>query len=72
MNNRITSNSDICGGEPCISDTRIPVSVILTHLAAGETYENILKNFPRLKKEDILAALEFAAFLATEKTVSAE
>ncbi|MDI6803549.1 MAG: DUF433 domain-containing protein [Bacteroidota bacterium] len=72
MNNRITSNPDICSGEPCISDTRIPVSVILSHLAAGETYENILKNFPRLNKEDILAVLEFAAFLATEKTVPAE
>lgn len=72
MNNRITSNPDICGGEPCISDTRIPVSVILSHLAAGETYEDILKSFPRLNKEDILAALEFAAFLATEKTVPAE
>jgi uncharacterized protein (DUF433 family) len=66
-NTRIISDANICGGEPCIKGTRIPVYVILSHLAAGDDYETILKNFPRLKREDILACLEYAAYLSTEK-----
>jgi uncharacterized protein (DUF433 family) len=66
-NPRIVSDSKICGGEPCIKGTRIPVHVILSHLAAGDDYETIMKNFPRLKREDILACLEYAAYLSTEK-----
>lgn len=69
MNKRITSNSQVCGGEPCIKGTRIPVHVILSHIAAGEDYATILKQFPRLKKEDLLACLDYASYLATEKYV---
>ncbi|MEO0114670.1 MAG: DUF433 domain-containing protein [candidate division WOR-3 bacterium] len=69
MTERIVADPNICGGEPCIKETRIPVSVILSHLAAGEDYETVLRNFPRLTKEDILACLEFAAYLATEKLI---
>ena len=57
MNPRIVSSQEICGGEPCIRGTRIPVHVILSHLAAGEDYKTILKQFPRLTREDILACL---------------
>jgi len=67
MNPHIVSNPDTCGGEPSIKGTRIPVHIILSHLAAGEDHETILKHFPRLTKEDILACLEYASFLATEK-----
>ena len=70
MNPRITIDSEICGGEPCIKGTRIPVHIILSHLAAGEDYETILKKFPRLTREDIIACLEYATFLSTEKAVS--
>lgn len=70
MNRRITTDPEICGGEPCIKGTRIPVHVILSHLAAGEDYETVLKNFPRITKEDILACLEYASFLTTEKAVN--
>ncbi len=70
MNPRITIDSEICGGEPCIKGTRIPVHIILSHLAAGEDYETILKNFPRLTREDIIACLEYATFLSTEKAAS--
>ncbi len=67
MNPRIVSDPQICGGEPCIKGTRIPVHIVLSHLAAGEDYKTVLKQFPRLTKEDILACLEYAAYLATEK-----
>ncbi|MCL0058291.1 DUF433 domain-containing protein [Dehalococcoidia bacterium] len=70
MNLRITSDPNVCGGEPCIKGTRIPVRVILSHLAAGEDYDTVLKNFPRLEHEDILACIEYAAYLSTEKVAS--
>ncbi len=67
MSERIVSDPNICGGEPCIKGSRIPVHIILSHLASGEDYETVLKHFPRLTKEDIYACLEYASFLATEK-----
>lgn len=67
MNPRIISDPNICGGEPCVKGTRVPVHIILGHLAAGENYDVILANFPRLTIEDIRACLEYASFLATEK-----
>jgi len=66
---RIVSDPEICGGEPCVAGTRIPVWVILSHLASGEDIETILRNFPNLSREDILACLEYASYLATEKVV---
>jgi uncharacterized protein (DUF433 family) len=70
MNARIVSDPLICGGEPCIRNTRVPVHIVLSHLAAGEDYDTVLKQFPRLTKEDILACLDYAAFLATEKVAA--
>jgi len=67
MNERIVADPQVCGGEPCIRGTRVPVHVILSHLAAGDDYETVLKNFPKLSREDIRACLEYASFLATEK-----
>ena len=70
MKNRIVSDPNICGGEPCIAGTRIPVHIILSHLAAGDDVEIILENFPNLKKADIDASLEYAAYLCTEKSLA--
>ena len=55
MKDRIVANPEICGGVPCVKGTRIPVHIILSHLAAGESKEEILENFPELTAEDILA-----------------
>jgi uncharacterized protein (DUF433 family) len=55
MKGHIVSNPEICGGVPCVKGTRIPVHIILSHLAAGESKEEILENFPELTAEDILA-----------------
>lgn len=70
MKDRIISNPNICGGEPCIKGTRIPVHIILSHLAAGDDFTTILKNFPRITMEDIRACLEYASYLATEKEMA--
>ncbi|OGL46708.1 MAG: hypothetical protein A2161_22390 [Candidatus Schekmanbacteria bacterium RBG_13_48_7] len=67
MNNRIISDPHICGGDPFIKGTRIPVNIILSHLAAGENFDMIIKNFPRITVEDIKACLEYSSFLASEK-----
>ena len=67
---RIVVNPEICGGEPCIKGTRLPVHIILSHLAAGDDTETILKNFPGISRDDILACLEYAAYLTTEKAIA--
>lgn len=49
------------GGKPCVRGYRITVSEILGFLAAGDSIDEILKNYPELTKEDILACLEYAS-----------
>jgi uncharacterized protein (DUF433 family) len=58
---RITSNPDILVGKPAVKGTRISVELILGWLASGWTHEMILESYPQLVREDILAALAFAA-----------
>jgi len=69
LSRRIISDPNICGGEPCVAGTRIPVWVVLSHLAAGGDIETVLRNFPQLSREDVLACLEYASYLPTEKAV---
>ena len=58
---RITVNPAQCGGQPCIRGMRIRVSDILELLAAGESREQILTDYPYLETEDITATLLYAA-----------
>lgn len=58
---RITFNPNRCGGRPCIRSMRIRVQDVLGLLAAGETEEDILADFPDLESDDIRACLAFAA-----------
>ena len=55
------SNPSTMVGKPGVAGTRIPVELILEKLAAGEMIDQLLEAHPRLSKEDILAALSFAA-----------
>lgn len=57
----IEVNPKVMMGKPVIKGTRLTVELILSSLAAGETFENLLKAHPRLTKEGIYAALSFAA-----------
>jgi len=66
---RITVNSEVCGGKPTIRGLRFPVSRLLELLAAGETEESIIKSYPYLETEDIQEALAYAASLADEQVV---
>lgn len=61
MNNRIEINPKIMMGKPVIRGTRIPVYVILNLLAEGYDFEKIIKEYPDLTNQDILAAISYAA-----------
>jgi uncharacterized protein (DUF433 family) len=58
---RITIDPEICHGKPVVRGMRIPVESILEYLAAGDSTEDLLSEFPDLERDDILACLEFAA-----------
>ena len=59
--NRIVIDPAVRSGKPCIRGTRVTVYDILEYLAGGMTEDGILRDFPSLSREDIRAALEFAA-----------
>ena len=61
MENYISINPEIRFGKPCIIGTRISVADILQWLASGMSQDEIVEDFPQLKKEQIAAALNFAA-----------
>jgi len=60
----IASDPGILRGKPRIKGTRIPVSLILGHLAAGQTPEQIVAEFPDLTPEQIAASLDYARALS--------
>lgn len=66
---RITINPDICHGKPCIRGLRYPVEVLLELLSSGMSVEEILTDYEDLEREDLLAALEFAARLSQIKRI---
>lgn len=68
---RITIDPEICHGKPCIRHMRYPVEVILELLSSGMTIEEILADYEDLEREDILAALAFAARLSQVKRLDA-
>ena len=57
----ITVNSEVRFGKPCIKGTRIAVTDILKWMASGMSHEEILDDYPVLKREHLRAALSFAA-----------
>jgi len=66
LKSRVTLKADVCGGKPCIRDTRIEIAVILDGLAEGLTEADIIDHYPQLTIEDIRAALAYAAELSHE------
>lgn len=66
---RITIDSQICHGKPCIRHLRYPVENILELLSAGMKTEDILADYEDIEKEDILAVLAYAAKLTRIKTI---
>ena len=68
---RITMQSDQCHGKPCIRGLRYPVETLLELLSSGMTFDEVLADYEDLEREDLLAALEFAARLSQTKRFQA-
>lgn len=72
MNARISIDPDVCHGQACVKGTRIPVHQVVRMLANGDTIEDLLKNYPSLQREDVLACLDYAGSLAEEEITPIE
>lgn len=66
---RISIDPQVCFGKPCIRGTRIWVSLLLDFLAAGNTIEELLENYPQLQRDDIYAAIAYGAEMSRERFV---
>ena len=69
---RIIVNHKIMGGKPIVKGTRITVEHVLKMLAQGLSFEEILKDYPHLTRDDIAAVLLYAAKVAGEEEVYLE
>ena len=67
---RITFSPDIMGGQACIRDIRIPVSLIVNMLANGATFTDVLDDYKYLEEEDIKQALKYASWTASDKVLT--
>jgi len=63
---RVVIDPEILAGKPIIRGTRLAVEFILGLLAAGQSETEILDNYPGLTREDVLACLAYASYLAHE------
>jgi len=61
MSQRITINPDVCNGRPVVRGTRIAVQTVLEFLAAGDSIEEVLEEYPTLVREDVQACLDYAS-----------
>lgn len=66
---RITIDPKICHGKPCIAGTRIMVTNILSLIAGGYNFDQILEYYPELKHEDIVEAIEYASATIQDEEV---
>jgi uncharacterized protein (DUF433 family) len=65
----ISVDPQVCHGKPCVSGTRVMVSVILDNLAAGQSVDEILVSYPTVTAEAVRATLAYAAELARERLI---
>ncbi|MEI6916273.1 MAG: DUF433 domain-containing protein [Armatimonadota bacterium] len=63
MSERITVQPDICNGRPVIRGTRITAQTVLEFLAAGDSVEDVLEEYPSLTRADVQACLDYATRL---------
>lgn len=69
---RISIDPAVCHGRPVVRGTRIPVHQIVQFLANGDSVEAILKAYPDLIREDVLACLAYAAEMTRERSLSTD
>ena len=66
---RITTNPEILAGKPIIKGTRISVELVLEMLSSGMSINEILKEYPHLRREEILAAVAYAVKILKHEEV---
>ncbi len=69
VKDRIVIDPRIMGGKPIIKGTRIPVYFILELLSNGWSIDDILREYPQLSREDVLAAIKYAARVLREEVI---
>lgn len=68
---RITARPDVFGGKPIVRDMRISVELILSLLSRGVTIDEILDDYPRLERDDVLACTAYAHAVIAGDSISA-
>ena len=63
---RITTDPNVMGGKPCIRGMRVTVGMVVGMIAAGHSTDELLRLYPYLEREDIQAALSYAAWRSEE------
>ena len=66
---RITRQPDVMGGKACIRGMRVTVGTVVGQIGAGQSIDEVLADYPYLEREDILQALQYAAWCAEEREV---
>jgi uncharacterized protein (DUF433 family) len=66
---RIAHDPEIMTGKACIKGTRVPVYIIMSHIARGRSHKEIVEEFPYITLEDVQAAVDYAAWLSTGRAV---
>ena len=69
MLDRITHEPGKMGGKPCIRGMRVTVGMIVGQIGAGRSIDELLIDYPYLEREDILQALQYAAWLAEQREI---
>ena len=69
---RITHNPAVMGGKPCIRGMRVTVAMVVNQIGAGHSIEEILASYPYLEREDVLQALQYAAWRVEEREIALE
>jgi uncharacterized protein (DUF433 family) len=64
MDRVITGNPDIMGGTPCLAGTRVPLQTLLDYLEGGDSLDQFLEDFPSVKRDAAVSALQLAGDLA--------
>lgn len=66
---RITQRPDVMGGKACIRGLRVTVGMLVGQIGVGHSIEELLADYPYLEREDILQALQYAAWRVEEREV---
>ena len=66
---RITFSNDVMGGQACIRDLRVPVSLLVNMIANGATFSDVLDDYEYLEEEDIRQALKYASWTASDQVL---